>query len=207
MKQESFEQILYNSGLERLEAEKLDEQFRAQKAREESKKLSKISQFLITAWELTALLAKLKDGESLVINSDGSLEQGRVKHEKLTKLREKISTGNENDFDTEGFREYNLRSKSFVHGKSPTWKNWWDLVKANKNREYFPVIADDFLEAMQNFVRENPDNAAKIQRKTITSSRGFKEVEITIPGFPVTCAFHETSGKFSYYIIGGQKYE
>lgn len=77
---------------ERATVRQVDEQWEKIKKHQESKSLGKLSHVLISIYGIAKLWASLKEGESLVLNSDGSIYKGRPNLEKLTLQQERYTT-------------------------------------------------------------------------------------------------------------------
>lgn len=76
---------------ERATAKQLDRQWEDALKRQESKSLGRISHILVSIYDLRKLWVALKNGESLILTSDGAIYKGRPNLEKLTKLQERYT--------------------------------------------------------------------------------------------------------------------
>ena len=77
---------------EKATARQLDERWETVVKHRESKALSRLSQILVSVYQIGEMWCALKNGESLVLNSDGSMYRGHVKTEKMHMLQERFST-------------------------------------------------------------------------------------------------------------------
>jgi hypothetical protein len=195
----SFNQVLYEMGLQKIEDKRTDEKFQEQKRKEESRYLSKVSKILITLWDLTALIMKTPTGKQLVIDAEtGRIYRGSVSLSKLELLPEKVPGRVSLTIDGDGRNEKILSGSSVVSGGSV-----WKKSVAGKTR-----IAPD----------ENSENPVvwmfneflkTVSKEDVTINHiedyTFKYDEIFIKDYPVGLGIARSTGKVHYVIIDGKK--
>lgn len=198
----SFEKVLYDAGMEKIQAAKADELFREQKSRQDSKFLSKISRVVIAAWDFAHLIAQLNPGETLTVNSEGHIFRGRVNTEKLKMLPEKLPGKNSLEFDT-GTYEY-IATKSWVAGYGNPVKNPWDKlqVKLAPSSDDHPLVAIFKEKVEEVLLRGKPEEITYAHSVTVM---GHKFCEISIENFPIILGVNEATKKPRYIWAGGKR--
>lgn len=130
--------------------------------------LKKSSKALINSFELLKIFWSLKEGESIVINSNGTIFKGKVKTEKLNALPEIFAGKKDTSLDDMETQKY-FNTKSFVNSPSTGFKNAWDSQMIKPPKESDSILGDSFLLALDFSTEENikvTDN--------YTDSNGFK---------------------------------
>lgn len=197
---ESLNQIINEINLEKLHNNSLDKQFEENQARILSSKLAKVSKVLISLWELTAIIMKLKPGESIVIDGDsGDMFRGRVKTAKLQKMAEKVAGRTSLEIDSQGFHEY-LVTRSSVFSPGNPLKHTWEMhiKKAPK------ICGNPVVEIFEELLAQNK---RKITKKFTSNSLGHNYVEISMEGIDIIIGINLNTNKVHYYISGGKKTE
>lgn len=168
---------------------------------QESKRLSRISSLLISAWQVVDILAKLSSGESLVIDGEtGEIYRGRVKTENLRPTGMKLPSRVSHAVDTAEFTPEILKTTSFA---TPVilakFKSSWDLALKRPENKESPVV-EIFLEKL---VETSLDD---ISYNAVHMPHGTMYTEISIKNWPVKVAFSK-AGYARYYIHNGKKTE
>jgi hypothetical protein len=138
---DGFQQIAYEANLQKIQNQKLDERFLEQKARKESQYLSRISSYIVSAWDLLKIFAQRKEGEVIVVDFDGNIFRGRLSEDrlkKMTKVPGKVPQHVPSNLDDAEFTYQGFVSKSvaepanIVRGFSNEWNS--AVKKAAKNQ-------------------------------------------------------------------------
>jgi hypothetical protein len=185
--------------LQKRNAELIDERFKAQIAVEETRYLTKVSRVLIGLWDLAGLILKSKPGDSIVIDCDsGRMYTGKVKHEKLKEIPQKVAGRVSMEMDTEGFHEY-FMSRSWVKAFGSPRKNSWDSValKAPKHRDT-PVV-DLFEDKLQEI------SMSDVTVNHLTGPNHYY-YEVSIKDYPIVLGINAKINKVAYYIFQGKKH-
>lgn len=198
--------VIYDLYLEKIEREKLDQQYKENKIKEDSKKLAKMSKILISLRELYKLLRELKAGHSVVINEHGEIFTGKVNTEKLHAIQVKIPGKTPAEFDGNGFEEFYPTSSS-VNAPDAVWKNWWDTLKVKLYKgDSGNITVDMFKDAMDYFLSQNEDNISQLKKHVKVNQRNETYyMEISIPNFPIIGGFGK-NGKMYYFITENKVY-
>lgn len=184
------------SNMDKYTKQQEKDRFIAFKKAEEKHVLTKISRFLATAWDITALMAKLAPGESLIISEDGSIYQGRVKTDKYRLLAEKLPKAHPTAFDDTG--RFPMQTSSWVNCPSATFKNSWEVAMRQRlysDVEYAPIY-DLFLERLE------VTDMADVTYHTIEAPNKLSYHEVHIKNFPLSVAVGK-SGNFLYFRMNG----
>jgi hypothetical protein len=202
---DGFSAILYQERLQQIANKKKDEDFREQKARQESRFLSKISSILISVWDFTQLISRLQPGETLTVNSNGEIFSGKVDTEKLHKLPQIAPGKNPGDFDTGA--EFYLATKSWVNAPEPPLKNSWDGISIKLAPRFAEhPLTTVFMEKLEEVAKRKATEKEVTEFHTV-DSLGFSFTEISIKGFPIKLGVSKSTGKARYVIYKGNKIE
>ncbi len=200
---ESFDHLLHEMGLRKIEKERIDEYFRKVGEEKETRYLAKVSHILISLWDLASIVMKLKPGESLIIHGDsGRMFRGRISEQKLdekfTELREKVAGRVSLGIDGNGRNERILaRSGITSYGKSPFKKSWNNKVEALDKVEG----NEDLYLFEQKFLRTDKK---KVSEEIVKNDFGHEYLEISIKDYPTTIGIGIASGRVSYTITDGK---
>lgn len=196
-----IDHILYEMGLKKIEARRVDDYFQNMAEQKETKFLSRMSHILINLWDLASIIAKLRPGESLIIHGDsGRMFRGKISEEKLakkcTELREKVPGRVSLTIDGNG-RNENLLAKGspIVFGRNPQKKSGDTCTRV------YPRVSGNadlylFEEMLQN-----------IQKEDVTvievEIQGHKYLETSIKNYPTKIGSGK-SGRIYYTKTGGE---
>ena len=195
----SFNQVLYEMGLRKIEAKRIDEYFQNQKRVEESRFLSRVSRVLISLWDLTSIIMKTPAGKHIVIDPEtGRIYRGSVSLKKLEMLPEKVPGRTSLEIDGDGRNEFIL-AKIGIRAFGKSWKK-----KEDNNTRIAPG--------------ENPENPIvwmfneflkTVSKEDVTVNHleeaHQKYDEMFIKDYPVGLGIARATGKVHYIIIDGKK--
>lgn len=197
----SIDKLFYEIGLQKIEARRADDRFLEQKAREESRYLAKVSRVLIGLWELTAIIMKMKPGESLVIDGDsGRMYTGRISDEKLKKfslLPEKVPGRTSLEIDGDGRNERLLAHYTPVLFGNSRPKSWDTKTRKAPIESGSPIVY--FFEQK---LAETPKN--KVQCNTYDEG-GQTFMEVFIKDYPIAIGYGKSNKKPYYVLFQGKR--
>lgn len=157
---DSLGKVIYEANIQEARNQKLLWDFQDWKAGEESKRLSKLSRWIISTWEFMKLYATLRDGQMLCVDNKGKIFKGYVNPEKMQELPQRLPKRMPSNFDLAEFTYQKMVTKSVaepavVSGFKPQWKNTTRL--ANKNNSVANVILYFFMENWEETMKKNPE--------------------------------------------------
>lgn len=156
----SLTELIYQERLLQARNMEVAWQFYDWKAKEESKKLSKVSRWIISAWELCKLIAGLRDGQFICVNNQGKLFKGYVNVDKMQELPQMLPKGIPSNLDLAQHTYQKMVTKSVaepavVAGFKPQWDS--TVRKANRNSTAANGILYFFMEIWEKTMKETPE--------------------------------------------------
>ena len=181
----------------KLLAEKADRLFEQQKATEDSRYLSRISRYIVSAWDLLKIFAQRKEGEVIVVDFDGNIYRGRLSEERLGKFRKlphKVPQYIPSNWDDAAITYKKFVSKSvaepmnIVSGLSHEWDS---AIKKAAKTQQLPLL-DMFIR----IIRKLPD--VQIHHEIVKSSAGHIEDTFWCDNFDVKFTVNERGTVLRY---------
>lgn len=178
---------VFNEILETIEGENLPDSFREhlqkkadalfaqQQATEESRYLSKVSRFIVSAWDILKLIATVKPGQVLVVDADGNIYRGNLPEARLAKLQKlhhKVPKYVPSNLDDAAISYTSFVSKSvaepgnIVRGFSTEWDS---AVKKAAKAQQLPVL-DMWLRAVR--YNNTHGKPVEIRHEIVTNANG-----------------------------------
>lgn len=196
---EELQDITIEAEFKENDAKKVQEKWDDYIARQESRQLSRISQVLVSTWEILGLLLKLKPGETITFDRDGNIFSGRVNLDKLKPLPQKFYVGRQSSVFDVG-NSQSMPTKSSVMGGMPIWKNSWNRIHSKLLRHVtqdIPVKVSIFLVEFA----EIPEDELIVESLEM---KDYKFTEFTWKKFPdVTIGINPNTDLLKYYKIQG----
>jgi hypothetical protein len=169
---DEVEKMQWEANQEKLHAEILDENFRTAKAAEDSRYLTRVSSYIVAAWDILKIFAQRKDGEVIVVDYDGNIYKGRISAErlgKMSKLPGKMPKRIYSNWDDADVTYNSFVSKSVVEPANMTsgFKSEWDTaIKKAAKVQQIPLL-DMFIR----IYRTKGENV-KIHHNIVTNAFG-----------------------------------
>jgi hypothetical protein len=201
----SLDKVLYHIHLTEIQRKQADERFQEEKARKESKFLSRVSSVLISLWDLAGIIIKSPPGSQVVIDADsGRLYRARFSEEKLGKMKalpQKIAGRTSLEMDADSLPEHVMRRSREYVGMVSNQKSTWNAHGRKAPKPHGNAVV--FFFELQ---LKNTKDFSKIRVDTLTVN-GYSVSEISIQGFPTKIGISNSTNKVLYYIVNGKKTE
>jgi len=167
--------------------------------------LKRASNILVSVMQIPSIILALKNGHSLVINSDGHLFTGKVNTEKLHDLGQRVAGKNEGQFDVNAHvdSDISMLDNQEIHSKQFSnirRKALQDTVRLFK--EGSSITSEIFMMAWEYQEENFPENVT-INRET--SPMGHKYLLVKIAGMGFYGKIAEKTGTLMYIVSDGKE--
>lgn len=199
----TIQQALMETQLEKLEMLEVQRVYDEMKSHEESRGLARISQVLISIWQLPGIILKLAEGQSLVIDREGNMWKGRVKTDKFPSLPQKLHIKKSSHvLDVGTFQS--MKTSSSVSSPGPVWKNQWDKIRTklmkSESTGFYPMAVSFFLMEVDEIPQEELTYG-----ENVAGNGDWKFTEITWSKYPdYTMGIVQATGTMKYWKLNGE---